>query len=137
MVNCSFNDMYQLSLAMIQTLSLHTRTKDTKSPGLGSLCSGKDRRGGDRPYKQTKYSNYNYTVCGAMGKEKAEHGTGPLEEPYTLDRVNLSEETISQGLKKMLVDKVPTGFKSVTETLMRAKLINLEFISTSRTKRRY
>lgn len=40
-----------------------------------------------------------------MDKEKAEHGTGPLEEPYRLDRVNLSEETVSQGLKKMMVDK--------------------------------
>lgn len=42
-----------------------------------------------------------------MDKEKTEHGIGPLEEPYRLDRVNLSEETVSQGLKKIMVDKYP------------------------------
>lgn len=106
MVNCSFNDMYLLSLAISQTLSLNPRTKHTNSLGLESLCSGKGRIG-DRPYKQTKYINYNYTVCGAIDKEKAEHGTGPLEEPYRLGRMHLSEETVSQGLKKMMVDKYP------------------------------
>lgn len=104
MVNCPFNDMYLFSLAICHLACI--LEQNTHSLGLGSLCSGKDRRR-DKPYKQTKYINYNYTVCGAVGKEKAGHGTGPLEEPYRLDRVNLTEERISQGLKKMMVDKYP------------------------------
>lgn len=46
--------------------------------------------------QETKHINYNYTVCRAMGKEKAEHSMGPLEVPYRLDRVSLSEEAISK-----------------------------------------
>lgn len=69
---------------MCHILSLHLRTKHTKSLGLRSLCSRGYTGRGDRPQTVNKRQNLNDTVCRAMLKREGRAGQGPVG---MLDRV--------------------------------------------------
>lgn len=76
---------------MCQTLSLHPRTKHTKSLGLRSLCSGEGRRG-DRPYTVNKIHKLKLHSAKLWTKGKVEHKR-LLEVLDGRDTVSLNEKT--------------------------------------------
>ena len=106
-----------LSMAHLLSLpwarQLASKTKHTKSLGLGSLYAGKDRRGGYRPYTANKIHQLQLDNVWSGGQRRSRAWYGATEVPNRVDRVSLREEAVSKPrLEEDDGWEVPTGFNS-------------------------
>lgn len=107
-MNCSFNDISLLSLAMCQTLSLRLRTKHTKSLGLRSwsLRSGEDTRREDRPHTVNKMQKLKRHSVPSCGQKRRHSTTGAAAGADRVAGGSPREKAVSEPrLKKTVAEK--------------------------------